>query len=171
VRHRRANLPFAVVTLGVGALLQTTVTSRATLLGAHVDLVLILVVCWAIQREIDEAVLWGLLGGAFVGLFSAEPFGTSVLALGVVAVVASWLNQLFRRSQLVALLILVPISTILYDLLRAVILQRLGWTIDLPATVALIILPGCLVNTLAAPLVYGLLRLVSPRPSRPARYA
>ncbi len=167
----RINLLFAVVALGIGALSQATLAPRLTLFGARVDLVLLLVVGWAIMRDLDEAVLWGLLGGALVDLFSVAPFGTTVLALGVVAVLASWLSQLFRRSPFVAMLVLAPIATILGDLLRAVVLQRLGWPIDYPAAVALVILPGCLVNTLAAPVVYAALRVLGPRSARAPRYA
>jgi len=168
--ERRINLLFAVAALGLGALLQATVVARLTLLGARVDLVLLLVVAWAIMRELDEAVLWGLLGGAAVDLFSAAPFGTTVLAFGVVAVVVSWLNQPFRRSQLLAVLVLAPLATVVGNLLRALILQRLGWPIDYPSTVALVILPGCIVNTLAAPVVYAALRLLGPRSVREPRY-
>lgn len=169
--ERRINLLFALVALGLGALVQATLGARLTLLGAHVDLVLLLVVAWAIWRELDEAVLWGLLGGALVDLFSVAPFGTTVLTLGVVAVMVSWLAQLFRRSRFVAMLVLAPIATIVADLLRAVILQRLGWPIDYPSVVALVVLPGCVANALAAPIVYAALRLLGPRSAREPRYA
>ena len=168
---KKIDLLFAAAALGLGALLQATLASRMPVFGARVDIVLLMVVIWAITRELREAVVWGLLGGALLDLFSAAPFGTSVLALGVVAVVASWLNQLFRRSQILALFILVPISTVVCNLLRALVMQRLGWPIDYPATVALVVLPSCLVNTLAAPVVYAVLMAVAPRPARPARFA
>ncbi len=168
--ERRISLPFALVALGLGALLQATVMPRLALFGAHVDLVLLLVVGWAIMRQPDEAVLWGLLGGALVDLFSVAPYGTSVLVFGVVAVVASWANQLFRRSPLLAMLVLTPFATVVANLLRAVVLQRLGWPIDYPSTVALVVLPECVVNTLAAPVVYAALRLLGPRSGRAPRY-
>ena len=169
--ERRINLLFAFAALGLGALLQATLAPRLTLLGAHVDVVLLLVVAWAIQREPDEAVIWGLLGGALVDLFSVAPFGTTVLALGIVAVVVSWLDQFFRRSPLLAMLVLSPIATVVADLVRAVVLQRLGWPIDYPSAVALVVLPGCVFNTLAAPVVFAALRLLGPRSTRTPRYA
>ncbi len=169
--ERRINLLFALVALGLGALLQATVLPRIAILGAHVDLVLLLVVGWAIMRQPDEAVLWGLLGGALVDLFSVATFGTTVLVFGVVAVVVSWANQLSRRSPFVAMLVLSPIATVVADLLRAVVLQRLGWPIDYPSVVALVVLPACVVNTLAAPLVYAALRVFGPRTGRVPRYA
>ncbi len=167
---RRINLLFAIVALGVGALLQATIAPRLTVLGSHVDIVLLLVVGWAIMRELDEAVIWGLLGGALVDLFSVAPFGTTVLALGVVAVGVSWLAQLFRRSPFAAMLVLSPIATVVADLLRAVILQRMGWPVDYPSVVALVVLPGCVVNTLAAPIVYAALRTLGPGSARVPRY-
>ncbi len=167
---RRISLLFAVAALGFGALLQATLAPRLTLLGARVDLVLLLVAVWAITREPDEAVLWGLLGGALVDLFSVAPFGTTVLTLGVVAVAVSWLKQLLRRSPFLATLVLAPLATVVADLLRVLILQQLGWPIDYPAAVALVVLPGCVVNTLAAPVVYAALAVLRPRSARALRY-
>jgi hypothetical protein len=82
----------------------------------------------------------------------------------------SWLDQVFRRSPFLAMLVLTPIATIVADLLRAVILQRLGWPIDYPTMVALVVIPGCVVNTVAAPVVYAALRALSPRSAYASRY-
>lgn len=167
--EKRVDLLFALAVLGLGALLQATLSP--SLLGVRVNLVLLLVVVWSIWRELDEAVIWGLLGGAFLDLFSAAPFGTTVLALGVVAVLANWLSELLRRSRVLAVLLMVPVLTAVFDLLLSLILSRLGWAIDYPATVALVVLPSCLTNLLAAPVVYLVLRLASARLQSHARFA
>jgi rod shape-determining protein MreD len=159
--ERRIDLPFAGVVLGVGALLQSALDP--SLLGGRVQLVLLLVVVWSIWRELDEAVVWGLLGGAVVDVFSAGPFGASVLALGIVALVASSLGDLLRRYRLVALLVVAPVCTAVFSLALGLTLGRLGWHVDYPAMVALVLLPSCLANTVAAPLVYLALRAVGAR--------
>jgi len=134
------------------------VLPRFQIVGARLDLVLLLVVLWASLRELDEAVLWGLMGGAFVDLLSAAPFGTEVLALGILGVLAGSVGPALRRYHALLLLALVPLATVAFDLLLAFVLESQGWPVDWPATVALIVLPGCLLNTLATPLVYWFLR-------------
>jgi len=144
--------------LFAGAIVQSVVLPRFQLFGARPDLVMLLVVIWASLRELDEAVLWGLMGGAFVDLLSAAPFGTEVLTLGILAVLAGAVGPALRRYHALLLLALVPLATIAFYLLLAFVLESQAWTVDWPATVALIVLPGCLVNTLATPLVYWFLR-------------
>ncbi len=128
------------------------------LFSAQVDLVLLLVVLWASLRELDEALLWGLLGGAFCDLLSAAPFGVGVLTMGVVAVLAGIAGAALRRTHALLLLALAPLATIAFDLLLGIVLESQGWPIDWPGTVALVVLPGSLVNTLATPFVYWFLR-------------
>ncbi len=139
-------------------MLQSSALPHLTVLGARVDLVLLLVALWSSLRQLDEAVVWGLVGGACVDLFSAAPFGTGVLALGLTSVLAATVGSALRRAHGLLLLALVPLATIVFDLLLAVTLESQGWRVDWPGTVALIILPGCLVNTAAMPLVYWFLR-------------
>lgn len=127
--------------------------------GARVDLVLLLVLLWSSLRELDEAVLWGLLGGVLVDALSVLPFGTSVLTLGLVAVASNTFGTPLRKSHSLFLLALAPLGTVAFYLLQAFVLESLGWPVDWPVTVALVILPGCLVNTVAMPLVYWFLRV------------
>lgn len=140
-------------------MLQSTLLPRLEVLGARVDLVFLLVVLWATLRELDEATLWGLLGGALVDLLSAAPFGTSVLSLGLIAVAANTFGSALRRTNGLLLLAFVPLATIVYTLLHAFVLESVEWPVDWPATVALVVLPGAGLNTLATPFAYWFLRV------------
>lgn len=122
---------------------------------------LVIVVVWSALRSTEEALLWGLLGGACVDLFSAAPFGTATLTYGVVAVLATAVGEYLRRIHGVLVLILPALFTIVTYLLMSFVLEAQGWPVDLPSTVALIILPGCLLNTLVGPFAYAFVRLGS----------
>ena len=165
--EKRLHLLMAAVVLGLGALLQATATPLMEVFGGGIDLVLLVVVIWSLWSEVEELVVWGLLGGALLDLFSAAPFGTAMLALGVLAVILSWIGDYLRRSHLLSLIVLVPVATVSYHLALSLILRVLGWPIDYPSTVALVVLPSCLANLIAAPFVYFVLLAARRRP-RPA---
>lgn len=139
-------------------MLQSSVLPFVTVFGAHFDLVLIIVFCWGALRELDEAVVWGLVGGGMIDVFSAAPFGTDILVLGIVALLAGTVGAALHRAHALLLFAAVPIITIVAYLLLGLVLEVQGWAVDWPATVATIILPACLVNLLASPVVYWLAR-------------
>jgi rod shape-determining protein MreD len=142
----------------MAVVIQSSLLPKLGLVGARLDLVLVLVVVWSALRSSEEALVWGLLGGALVDLFSVAPFGVGTLTLGVTAVLASALGGLLRRTNSLLVLLLPPLLTVIANLLMLFVLQSTGWPIDLPASVALVILPGALLNTLAGPFVYLFLR-------------
>jgi rod shape-determining protein MreD len=146
------------LTLFMAVVIQSTILPRLGLADARLDLVLVLVVIWSALRSSEEALLWGLLGGAFVDLFSIAPFGVATLTLGVTALLASALGEQLRRTNGFLVLLLPPLFTIIANLLMLFVFQSTGWPIDLPSSVALVILPGTLLNTLAGPFAYLFLR-------------
>jgi cell shape-determining protein MreD len=123
------------------------------------DLVLVLVVLWGALNSTGEAVLWGLLGGAFVDLFSAAPFGTATLTFGTVAFFSSIFGEYLRRISGVLVLMLPALATVVAYGLMLAVLQAVSWPIDLPTTVALVIIPAIAVNTLVGPFAYAYVRL------------
>ena len=118
-----------------------------------------LVVVWSALNPIPEGVVWGLLGGASVDLFSASPFGTATLTFGVVAFASGLLGEHLRHINGALVLILPALATVAADVLMLLVLRSLGWSIDLPSTVALVILPAIVANTVVGPLAYIYARL------------
>ena len=56
-------------------------SASTRLLGVHFDLVLVAVICWTALRRFEDGLVWAVLGGLGLDLFSALPIGTSVAAL------------------------------------------------------------------------------------------
>ena len=51
-------------------MLQTTVMSTLPLLNGTADLVLLVLLAWAVQERVRSAVEWAAIGGALVGIIS-----------------------------------------------------------------------------------------------------
>ena len=76
----------AVPILSFLLILQSAVLSRIPLLGGTTDLVLLAVIAWALNRRVQTAWHWGIIGGLLVSYVSALPFG--VILLGYLLAVA-----------------------------------------------------------------------------------
>ena len=148
------------------ALLQATVMPHITVLGVHPDLVLMVVVAWSVLRGSKEGMVWALIGGVVMDLFSAAPFGISTLALLIVGF-ASGLGQasFFRIDLLVPIVVIVP-ATLAYQLCIAGLLTLLTGAVGWGTRFGQIILPSILVNSVGMILVYVLTRWLHRRTRR-----
>ena len=54
--------------LGVAAALQASLMPQIRLLGGEPDLVFLLVIAWAINRELEDGVIWAFVGGILLDL-------------------------------------------------------------------------------------------------------
>jgi len=107
------------------ALIQTTLLSRVKLWGARPDLMLLVVLVWAVVRGLDEGLVWGFIGGLLIDLFSGGPLAATVLALLTATLLVGQPWGLGIGSRVVRLLLLSFIGIVAYHL---VLLIVLGWT-------------------------------------------
>lgn len=100
------SLYFGIPILLGAAVLQSVWLERLQILGGRPDLVLLLVITWAIIRGVNEGVLWGFTAGIFCDLLSGGPFGlwTTVLTLVAFITGQSWVHRLGPTSIRLALM-------------------------------------------------------------------
>ncbi len=63
------------------AALQVTVMPQISIWGGRPDLVLLVVVSWALNATLEQGVLWAFVGGICKDLLSSAPVGTSLIGL------------------------------------------------------------------------------------------
>jgi rod shape-determining protein MreD len=148
------------------ALLQTTVVPRITVLGVHPDLVLMVVTSWSLLRGAEEGMLWALVSGIVMDLFSGAPFGVCTLALLIVSFLSGLGQRNVFRFDLVLPILAAPPATLVYQLVIYGLLFALGWRANWKASLNQVILPSVVVNTLGMPVVYLLARLLHRRTGR-----
>ncbi|MBI2939215.1 MAG: rod shape-determining protein MreD [Chloroflexi bacterium] len=157
----------AMIVLLLGALVQAAVLPQVQIGQASVNLVLLLVVSWSMLRGIEEGTLWAIVGGICADLFSAAPFGVSIVALGCVALLAATIGEPLRQLHDYLPLISVALLTIVYYLVLGIAMALFGWPVDWTPTVALLVLPAATLNTLWMVPVHLLLRAVDRCTARP----
>lgn len=151
----------------LGAILQSTALARVTVAGVKVDLVLLLVVAWSIRRGIEEGFVWALIGGFAVDLLTAGPLGASIVGFGCAAVLAGSVGPSLRQISVLLPLILTPLTSVIAILVTALVMAAIGWPMPWPATVALVILPSAMLDSLVMILVYPIVSLADRRPLAP----
>jgi rod shape-determining protein MreD len=135
------------------ALLQSVLLSRVDLLGARPDLMFLVILTWAVARDVDEGLVWGFIGGLLIDLRSGGPLGATALALVVVAFLAGqpWGRGL--GSQVVRLVLLALAGGLVYHLIVVLALAVVGHTVYWGFSLLHVAVPSVLLNTLLAPVV------------------
>lgn len=150
----------------LAAILQATLVPQIRLLGGGPDLVYLLVLCWAINAELDSAVLWAFVGGISVDLLSNQPTGTSVMGMLITVFAISGLGQQVFRIGIAVLIGLVIAGTIVQQILIMLIVLLTGQPVDLLLTVGYIIAPTILYNLAFIFPVYWFVRIIQRRLER-----
>jgi len=139
------------------ALIQSVWLSRVNLWGARPDLMLLVVLGWATVRNLDEGLVWGLIGGLIVDLLSGGPLGATALALLATAFLVGqpWGRGL--GSQAVRLLLMAFIGILVYHLVLLIVLSWTGRTIDWRFSLLRVAAPSVLLNVVLAPFAQRLM--------------
>ena len=143
------------------SILQTTVLPRLITSDLRPDVMLLVVVGWALLRGPREGALWGFVGGIGLDVLSAAPFGLNTLLLTLIGF-ASGLGEtrIFRTNFILPPLVAAGATLVLY-LTSAAWLQLAGWPVDWIALLARLVLPSVGVNALIMPFVFLPLRWMS----------
>ena len=133
--------------------MQSAWLSSIDLLGARLNLVVLVVLVWTVLRNADEGLLWGFIGGFAVDLLSGGPLGAHTLALVVVALLAGQAWGQGLGSSLVRLLLQAVLCFLAYHLVLLTALTWTGRTVDWGYAVTRVLLPSVALNVLLVPIV------------------
>lgn len=135
------------------ALIQATVLSRVSVLGARPNLMLLVVLIWAMVRGLDEGVVWAFVGGLIVDLLSGGPFAGTAVALVAAAYLAGQSLVEGVGSDAVRSIILVVLGVLMYHLTLLIILSWTGHPVSWGFSLAQVAGPSIVLNGLLAPIV------------------
>ncbi len=135
------------------ALVQTVLLAQIDLLGAQPDLMLLVVLVWAVLRGVDEGLVWGFIGGLAIDLLSGGPMGAITLAMLAAALLAgqSWGQGI--GSSVLRLLLLAFVAILTYHLILLFVLSWTGYVVDWGWAILQVAGPSALLNMALAPFV------------------
>lgn len=152
-RRSEINLYLMFPLLTGVALIQTTLLSRVSLVGARPNLMLLVVLIWAVIRGLDEGLVWAFVGGLILDLMSGGPLASIALALGAAAFLAGQSLAEEVGSQAVRLIFLTALGSVAYHLALLLILDWSGRGVDWAFSLARVAGPSVLLNGMLAPIV------------------
>ena len=145
----------AIPVLGVLLILQSAVFSQLQLLQGTTDLVLMALIAWAVQKRVESAWYWGIIGGLLVGFASAVPFGAVLLGYLMVVAMAVILKQRVWQWPILAMFVVTFFGTILVHLVIIISLLIAGTPLPFWQSINMITLPSVLLNLLLAAPFYA----------------
>ena len=128
------------------------------LLQGTADLILLVVVAWALQERVRTAWQWAIIAGLIVAYVSAIdsiiPIANYLLVTGL----AVLLRQRVWQVPILAMLLVTFVGSLLANLLTVLYLSITGTPLPLADTLNLIILPSIFLNLLLAIPIYALVK-------------
>lgn len=144
----------------LAAVLQATVFAslRPVLFGSAPDLVLLVVLAWAIHDPDREGVVWAFIGGLLIDLFSGAPLGLSSVLMVPLAFIIGSIESGVYQNNLVLPVVLGTLAAAAFHV-GYVILARVlvGTPIPLSAALLNIGLPAVIMD---AVLIYPVMALL-----------
>ena len=147
----------AIPILGLMVIVQSAIFSQVHLLYGTIDLVLLIVVAWAVQERVTTAWYWGIIAGLLVSLATAVPAYAVIPAYVVVTGMSIYMRRIFWQRPLLAMISATLLATLLVQAITVAALLISGTQIPLIEAFYLITLPSALLNLLLAVPVYALI--------------
>lgn len=107
----------------VAVVLQATLLPRLDLVGEGPDLVYLMVVAWALNAPLRQAVFWGIAGGVLFDLMSAIPLGTTSLGLALMVLLMDTVRMRFYELSWLFLGLMGLFGTLIYEFYRMAMLD------------------------------------------------
>jgi hypothetical protein len=148
----------AVPLLVLAVIFQTAVISRITLLSGAADLMLLILVAWALQEQVESSWHWAVLGALLVAFVSAAPPVIPIVGYILAVVFARYVIRQIWQTPILALFSVTFFSTLVYQLLAYLVLLATGTRLAFDDVLALIVLPSVFLNLLLAIPVHSLIR-------------
>ncbi|MEN6478526.1 MAG: rod shape-determining protein MreD [Anaerolineales bacterium] len=142
----------------LAAALQSTLMPYVAIGGVAPNLVLVVLVIWVLLARTQEGLVFALSAGVALDTLSAAPFGTAIVGLTLVALLAGLgAANLFRAAWYLPYVAII-VSTLVYGVYQVTVLQAVGRLAPLGDSVLYVILPELLGNLVLMALGYELAR-------------
>lgn len=157
----------SVPILIAAVVLQSSVLPFFRVESGQPELVLLIVLSWAVHSLWEEALFWAFLGGILQDLMSPVPTGTSIIALVLMIFAIKWLERGMYRFNIILLAGFVALATLLHHIIVVIVLALTGYTSNLQVVVTGYTIPTLALNVLGVFPVYFVLRRIQKRIPKP----
>jgi rod shape-determining protein MreD len=148
----------AIPVLALAFMLQTAVFSRITLFSGAADIILLILITWALQEQVQSAWHWAALAGLMASFVSGLPPLTLLGAYLLAVILARYVLRQIWQTPLLALFTVTFFATLLLHLITYLTLSLRGTSLPFADSLALITLPSVFLNFLLALPIHSFIR-------------
>jgi hypothetical protein len=148
----------AIPLLGLAVIIQSTLAGHFSLLSGQVDVVIVLLVAWALQEGVTTAFHWAFLASVMVGLISKMPWFVYAGGYFGIVLLAQLLQRRVWQLPMLAMFSVTFFGTVLMHVLSYGFLDLTGAPISFADALGLVTLPSVLLNMLIAIPCFGIMR-------------
>lgn len=138
-------------------IVQSGIISRIPLLHGTPDLLLLVIIAWALQKKVETAWQWSIIAGLLYNLVSALPFGVALIGYGLATGLALAFRRRVWQVPMLAMLVTTFLGTLVFLGVSYASLRLLGDPIPPGAAINLIAVPSVLLNLVLAAPAYALM--------------
>jgi rod shape-determining protein MreD len=136
------------------AVIQSSLLSQFSLVGARFNLILLVVISWSLLRGAREGIVWGFIGGLALDFLSGATLGNCAFTLTLVAYFASLGQFTIYRTSPVFPSVIALTTSIIHDCVFLAVFYMTGHAVAWYDTLLQIAMPTALLSALLMPLVH-----------------
>jgi len=144
--------------LGLAVILQSAIVSRISLLSGYADIVLIILIGWALQEGVKTAWHWAVLAAAMTAIVTGLPWGVPLVGYLLAVLIAQTLHKRTWHAPLIAVFTVTFLASLISYLLSFIFLNLVGASLSFGEAFGLVILPSMLLNLMLAVPIFWLMR-------------
>jgi len=138
-------------------ILQSSLVSRIPLLQGTSDLLLLAIIAWALQKRVQTAWQWCIIGGLIFGLVSELPTVVPLIGYGLATGLALYLRRRVWQTPILAMFVTTFFGTMITLGVALIALRLTGDPIPVLEAINLVIFPSLLINLVLGIPVYALI--------------
>ena len=104
----------AIPLMAILAILQSTLLPRFPIFGIVPQLWFVATIAWTLLNGLRQGLIWALIAGIIVDLFSASPLGVTTLALMASVALVVFIQRHFPESRMLMPVVLGVIATLVF---------------------------------------------------------
>lgn len=108
------SLYLAIPILAILAIIQSTLLPRFPIFGIVPQLWFMVTIAWTLLNGLRQGLIWALIAGIFVDIFSASPLGVTALALMAAVFLVVFVQRHFPESRILMPVVLGVLATLVF---------------------------------------------------------
>lgn len=140
--------------LFITMMLQMVVINKIPLLYGYADLIVLVIVIYALHPKANHSWFWGLLAAGLYGYVSKLPYLVPIVIFASIIISAQYIKRRIWQMPIIAYIFMVIMASFAMQVLSLVLLKFTGSSLPFMESVNLIIIPSVMLNLLFAIPIY-----------------